>query len=156
MYKRQVEIQDANGCIYTGNIEVTNIVDPLPQPLVSTSGQVCDGEQVTIWVPQYQGSSVDYVWTLPSTVNVTGLNTQELTIDPVDSILHEGNYSVVVTVDGCVLESDTFNLELHPTPSAFPSAPAGTLCEGATLSLTANGVGATSYGWTGPNGPVHP
>ena len=147
-----VTLTDDFGCTTIGTVEVTNIVDPLPMPLVSTSGQVCDGELVTIWVPEYQGSSVDYVWTMPSTVNVTGTNTHELTISPVDSLLHEGNYSVVITIDGCVIMSDTFNLELHPTPSAMPTVPTTPLCEGDVLSFMANATGANTYFWTGPNG----
>jgi len=48
--------------------------------------------------------------------------------------------------------SDTFNLELHPTPTATPMATATPLCEGDDLSLTANAIGADTYSWVGPNG----
>ncbi|MEL6922422.1 MAG: gliding motility-associated C-terminal domain-containing protein [Bacteroidota bacterium] len=147
-----VTIIDDNGCTSTGSVAVSNIEDPLPKPLVSNSGQVCDGETVRIWVPEYDGSFVDYRWTMPSTVNVTGLNTHELTVDPVDSLLHEGDYYVEITIDNCVIFSDTFNLELHPTPTATPIATGVPLCEGDALSLTANASGAVSYAWSGPDG----
>jgi len=73
-------------------------------------------DQVTLSVPSYIGSSVTYDWTLPSGVNVSGINTNAITISPVDLALHEGDYSVEITVDGCVITSDIFNLELHATP----------------------------------------
>ena len=147
-----IVVTDANGCTATGNVEVTGILDAVPQPIISASGPVCDGESVVISVPAYEGSSVNYDWTIPSTVNVSGINTNEITISPVDSILHEGDYYVTIIVDGCTVTSDTFNLELHPTPFATPMATATPLCEGEILSLTANATGATTYAWTGPNG----
>ena len=107
-----VVVTDANGCEITGNVQVTDILDTVPEPVVMSSGPVCDGGEVTISVSAYTGASVNYNWTMPSTVNVSGINTNELTISPVDSNLHEGNYFVEISVDGCVISSDTFNLEL--------------------------------------------
>ncbi|MEM1323458.1 MAG: gliding motility-associated C-terminal domain-containing protein [Bacteroidota bacterium] len=147
-----VVVTDANGCTTTSNVAVSGISNSIAQPLISSSGQVCDGGAIVLSIPSYSGSSVDYVWTLPDSTNVSGLNTNQLTISPVDSTLHEGNYSVEVTVDGCVVNSDTFNLELHPTPTATPTATAGGLCEGDALTLTANATGASTYAWSGPNG----
>jgi len=145
-------ITDANGCVGTGNLQVSGITNAIAQPVISTDGVICDGGVVQLSIAAYTGSSVDYAWIVPSSDNVTGINTNVLTINPVDSAIHEGNYVVTVTVDGCMITSDTFNLELHPTPSAAPTSTPTPMCEGEELNLTANGTGASTYFWTGPNG----
>ncbi|MEM1323788.1 MAG: SdrD B-like domain-containing protein, partial [Bacteroidota bacterium] len=145
-------VTDEHGCNAAGSVVVSGIQNSVTQPLINSTAPTCDGGVVVLTIAAYSGASVDYVWTLPDSTNVSGLNTNQLTISPVDSTLHEGDYSVEVTVDGCVVNSDTFNLELHPTPTAAPSATAGSLCEGDALSLTANASGALNYAWNGPNG----
>ena len=61
-------------------------------------------------------------------------------------------YQVTVTVDGCVLTSDTYTIDVLTQPTATPIATATPLCEDDILSLTANGTDVVSYAWSGPNG----
>ena len=133
----------------TQDIDVT---DDFLEPQIDITNQACEGEEIVLEVPTYQGVDVRYDWTIPSTVNVTGLNTNTLIINPVDTGLHQGNYSVVITIDDCVVTSDTFNLETLGSPTVDPTIVSGTLCAGSVLELAANATNAATYEWSGPDG----
>ena len=109
---------------------------------------------VALSIGQYAGSSVNYTWTTPSgtTTNITGLNTNEIIISPLDAATHEGEYYVTISVDGCTLQSDTITVDVFTQPTAAPTSTATDMCEGDLLTLTANATDAVSYTWTGPNG----
>jgi len=111
---------------------------------------------------------VNYAWTIPSDVNVSGANTSTITIDPSDAALHNGEYSVAVTVDGCELTSaiydlvinptPVYDLVINPTPEVISILGGDVYCEGSDVTLTAIIEGATAgstYEWTGPNGLTH-
>ena len=150
-----VVVTDANGCSATAQTEVLDIENPVDQPVITASETGCEGEEVVLSVPTYDGSDVNYVWDIPSTVNVSGLNTSTLTIDPSSAAEHNGAYSVTVTVDGCVLESDVYNLVINPTPVVVSILGGDVYCEGSDVTLTAIIEGATAgstFTWTGPNG----
>ncbi|MEM9917472.1 MAG: gliding motility-associated C-terminal domain-containing protein [Bacteroidota bacterium] len=149
-----LQVTDANGCTASASVAVTTIVDAVAVPVISSSGPSCDGDEIVLTIPMYSGSNVDYIWTTPNatTINITGLNSHQITISPVDPGIHEGTYSVRVEVDDCILESDTYELDVFTSPQLAPTATAGPICEGEQLVLTANAVGANQYLWTGPNG----
>ena len=147
-----LEITDENGCSTNGTVTVTNITNTVAQPVIVSTGPACEGEVTILSIPSYTGSNVDYVWTTPSDVNITGLNTNEITVSPLDGATHEGTYTVTVTVDGCVLTSDTYTIDVLTQPTASPVATSTLLCEDDILSLTANATNAVSYQWSGPNG----
>ncbi len=146
-------VTDVNGCQTT---EVTNVISDIPnpvaQPVIASTGPTCEGETIVLTVPVYSGSSVTYTWNTPSLVNVTGENTNEITISPVDSTMHEGAYSITVVVDGCELTSSVYDLDVYVLPEVFPIATTTDICEGGTLELFANSVNGVTYSWTGPNG----
>ncbi|MEO1628446.1 MAG: hypothetical protein AAFV25_25085, partial [Bacteroidota bacterium] len=146
-------VTDANGCTVTASLQISEIVDGIAQPIIQASGQACAGDAIRLTVPAYSGTSVDYVWSTPSgvTTSISGFNTPVLEIDPANAALHDGDYFVNVIVDGCNLQSDTFSVDVFDQPTAAPTATAGRICEGESLSLTANATGATTYSWTGPN-----
>jgi len=152
-----VVVTDANGCSGTGQTEVLNIEDTVDQPVITSSDTGCEGEEVILSVTTYAGSDVNYSWTVPSTDNVSGLNTSTLTIDPSSAAAHNGAYSVTVTVDGCVLTSDVYDLVINDSPTAAPDATyeLNENCSYSDISLSANASGGTApytYEWTGPNG----
>jgi len=153
-----VVVTDANGCSVTAGVEVLDIADPVDQPVITASETGCEGDEVILSVTTYSGSDVDYVWTVPSDVNVSGINTSILTIDPSSAALHNGEYIVEVTVDGCVLTSDAYNLVINPSPEVISILGGDVYCEGRDVTLTAIVEGATpgsTYEWTGPNGLNH-
>ncbi|MEM8908451.1 MAG: hypothetical protein AAGD05_11440, partial [Bacteroidota bacterium] len=149
-----LQITDDNACSAIASVEITNIVNAVPMPIINHDGPECVGNEIVLSVPQYQGTAVDYIWTTPAgtTSDITGLNTNQIVISPTNSTLHQGEYSVEITVDGCVINSDTFDLDVHSSPTLSPSVALGPICEGEELELFANASNAVSYQWVGPNG----
>ncbi|MEO1624474.1 MAG: gliding motility-associated C-terminal domain-containing protein, partial [Bacteroidota bacterium] len=148
----ELVVTDENGCIASGVVEVSGISDQIVQPIISSTGPACNGESITLSVPVYNGARVDYRWDVPDQSNISGLNTHQIVISPVDGAIHAGRYSVTVEVDDCTIQSDVYELQIFPQPMAAPTATTGVICEGSQLNLTANATGASSYSWTGPNG----
>ncbi|MEL7020635.1 MAG: hypothetical protein AAGK47_03430, partial [Bacteroidota bacterium] len=146
----QLTITDGNGCTYQRSVQVSGISDGVLQPIISSTGPSCEGETIRLRVPQYEGIAVDYIWFYPDSTHITGWNTHEITISPIDANLHEGNYYVQVTVDGCTTLSDTYNLDVFTELSVQPSLE-GAFCTGNAVRLLANVDNAQSYEWTGPN-----
>ena len=80
----------------------------------------------------------------------------ELIINPV-TVSDIGEYSVIVTVDGCSANSDTIQVDVFEQPTTTIEAVAPITCvEGSEelnlTSLPTNGVYPYSYAWSGPNG----
>ena len=92
-------ITDVNGCSNSATVQVEDIQDVVAQPILSSTGPACEGEVVALSIGQYAGSSVNYTWTTPSgtTTNITGLNTNEIIISPLDAATHEGEYYVTIS-----------------------------------------------------------
>ncbi|RMG84705.1 MAG: PKD domain-containing protein, partial [Bacteroidetes bacterium] len=144
---------DAHGCSALFATNLVNVInDPLPEPIINSSGPACEGETIILTTGQYAGSNVDYAWLkgnqiLPATSN-------QLIISPV-SAADAGTYKVLVQVDDCVLESGGFTVTVHEQPAVAPDYDLSNTCEGGTLQLFANATqvtGNATYHWTGPNG----
>jgi len=152
-----VVVTDFNGCSSEGAVEVITAENPQPLPVIASSGPACEGECIVLTVPVYVGSSVNYVWFTPAGVtNITGENTNELTICPVEAGVHEGTYSLGVTIDGCVLMSDEYDLDVFEQPVLEVSADLACIGSDITLMATVTNAadlsGPLTYEWTGPNG----
>jgi len=153
-----VFVTDANGCTTTGETQVTTVENPENLPIIASSGPVCEGECITLTTTAYEGSSVNYVWFTPNGTlyNITGENTNELSICPAEAAAHEGAYSVGVTIDGCELTSDEYNLDIFEQP--IVTASTIPVCEGSDVVLVgevtniADLSGPLTYEWNGPNG----
>jgi len=149
-----VTVSNLDGCTSTTSVQVNGIQATVAQPVIATSGPACEGESITLSVAVYSGSSVDYIWNTPgaTTTNISGFNTNAITISPATGADHNGDYTVTVVVDGCTLNSDLFEIELYDLPTASPSITAGDICFGESIQLSANDINGTSFSWTGPNG----
>ena len=148
-----LNVVDANGCTAFETVELADITNPVAQPIIENSGPACDNGLVVLTAPTYAGSNVTYTWTTPNgtAVDISGINTNELTISPIDTTFHEGDYILTVDVDGCIISSAAYNLEiLSDPPAAVPSAIDFGICEGDDILLTSELEG--SYFWSGPNG----
>ncbi len=145
-------ITSVNGCTAQGSVEINAVVSSVNQPILVSTGAACEGESITISTQQYPGFNVDYIWSVPNTQNIVGLNSNEIIISPANASLHEGNYSVQVLVNGCLVESDTYVLDIFEAAIANPTATSNAICEGGDLQLVANAPNATEYLWEGPNG----
>jgi len=154
-----VTVTSVFGCVATGATEVTTVENPENLPIIASEpGPVCEGECMTLSTTAYEGSSVNYVWFTPdgTLVNITGENTNELNICPTEAGVHEGAYQVGVTIDGCELISDVYNLDVLEQP--IVSIDTNPVCEGGDvmIDLTVDNAddlsGELSYEWSGPNG----
>ena len=114
-------IVDANGCQSAVNsLEVDGVEAAVAEPVITSSGPACNGESITLTVPAYVGSNVNYAWTTPAGfTGITGQNSNVLIISPVDGTIHTGNFSVVVTVDDCTVSSEEFAVEIFDAPTAL-------------------------------------
>lgn len=146
-----LEIIDDTGCNHEKTVQINAISDGILQPIISSTGPRCEGETIILSVPQYEGQRVDYIWYYPDSTNVTGWNTNELTISPIDAARHEGDYFVKITVNGCVSFSDTYNMDVYDEFVVQPTYE-GAFCSGNSIRLFANVDQAQSYEWSGPNG----
>ena len=145
---------DVNGCQSSASVDVRGIQQRVTKPVVAATGPTCAGGRVTLSIPAYTGSNVSYAWTFPSATRVSGQGTPTLVIDGVDPSIHDGNYAVTVTADGCTVASEPYVLTSLPAPTAAPTATVTDACAGGSVAFAANasGVQPLRYAWTGPNG----
>jgi len=97
-----VVITDVNGC----SDFATTVVDvsSFPaRPVITANAPVCEGGRVMLSVDPADGADVVYEWSMPSEINVTGQGTNAITIDPIQADMHDGTYTLQVTVNGCLL-----------------------------------------------------
>ncbi len=146
-------LTDANGCSATETVEINIIPDPIPQPVIASSGPTCEGGSITLTTQAYTGSDIIYTWTTPNGVvtDISGINTNEIIISPVDPSIHAGDYILTVEVDGCTLTSQVYNAEIFREPiAAYPTVINAGVCMGQDINLQSQL--ADYYYWSGPNG----
>ena len=153
-----VNVTDENGCTASAVIDVQGILNSVAFPQITGDGSVCTGEEIILSIPQYQGSSsVIYNWTYPGTgANISGLGTNEITINPILNE-NEGDYTVEVIVDNnCVLQSNPYPVVVHEVPVvAVTNDATECILPQTDLNLTSTitgGSGTYEVLWTGPNG----
>ena len=151
-----VTITDSNGCTAESEtvVDVTVVPD---EPFIEYVG-ACEGDELTIVAPQYDGQNIVYEWIGPNGTTTTGVYTDgNMIFFPDADPSVSGNYQVQVTVDGCTSEmSSMMDITINPTPIITVDND-GTECinPGTDINLTASvsgGSGSFSYEWTGPNG----
>ena len=149
-------VTDANGCSTLASLEVSGIVDSQFEPVISSSGVVCEGGEITLSIPAYNGASIDYRWLFNGTPvnglpNYSGEQTNTLTLQSVNAT-QAGRYIVIVLVNGCILTSDPFDVDVFDNPTVSVASPTNDICYGDELIISANTTNAISYEWNGPNG----
>jgi len=146
-----VTVTQTSSCnICTGTTTV--VVNPIPAAVTPTNnGPVCSGATLNLTAPAVVGAT--YSWTGP---NIYTSTQQNPTISPTTTA-NTGTYSVTVTVNGCTSPAGTTSVVVNNTPN--PPVPAingnatpAAICEGGTITLTANNIAGATYAWTGPNG----
>ena len=152
-----VVIADDNGCSASDTIEVQTIVESEDQPQITGANSICEGEQIVLSIPQYQGSTVLYNWTYPGDgTNITGLGTNEIIINSA-STSDSGNYSVEVTTENnCILSVNPYAVAVHEGLVISAYSDVGEcITLGADINLNAviaGGPGTYDILWTGPQG----
>jgi hypothetical protein len=118
------------GCVNTATLTVT--VNALPTISTSTSnGTICDGSSTTITA----NGATTYTW-MPGSLSGTTIT---------DSPATTTTYTVTGTDgNGCV-NTATQLITVNPTPTVTATISNATVCDGTTITLTANG--SSTYSW---------
>ncbi|MEM6317523.1 MAG: gliding motility-associated C-terminal domain-containing protein [Bacteroidota bacterium] len=155
-------VREKAGC--TRRSESVNVqVSKMPQTpeLIIEETVLCFGGNATFKITNPQeisgGNEVTYSWYNVQTNEPVGTSTHPIFTLPNLTEADNGNYYVVLTVDGCTTAPSNLSrvavqmptVEFVATASAGLEAP---VCEGETVSLNVPfAIGAT-YEWYGPNG----
>jgi gliding motility-associated-like protein len=130
------------------------LVNIVPQPVTpaifANSTVLCEGQTLTISTSPYTGTPVSYEWFFNGQ-SIGTTNVAQFVVSNTTSA-NTGQYSVVVTVDGC---SSLPSAPIAVTVNAAPVAVAGSnspVCVGAQIQLDATFNPNWSYQWTGPAG----
>ena len=130
-------------CSSTGNVNVA--INPLPVLTPTSNSPVCENETLQLNVNSVPNGN--YTWNGP---NISGMNQQNFSINPV-SLSDGGTYTVsVVDMNGCSVSATTsVIINALPTIQVLSNSP---VCEEGTLNLFAlsNSSNAT-FIWTGPH-----
>jgi hypothetical protein len=127
------------GCNQAADAVVLN-VKPLPAATITPQGPTtfCQGEQVILDAPE--GTGYMYQWYLgEEKLSATGSSyTASLS----------GNYYVIVTSNGCPVQSPSVSVTVNPLPTATIEADGPIVfCEGGSVTLNAVSDIGTSFTW---------
>ncbi len=145
-----VQVSDVFGCSATEAVLVTGIPDLVAQPQVQSSGPACPGDDMSLSVLQYTGSQVSYQW-YKGTTPLFAQTSNTLIFNGIQPIA-EGNYKLRATVNGCVVESANYAVDVLDKPQPGPDFYLSQPCEGGTLQFFSNLNGISNWHWTGPGG----
>ncbi|MFT4666295.1 MAG: gliding motility-associated-like protein [Polaribacter sp.] len=138
----------ANGCSSNIATTVVNVTPTPAQPIVSTGGVACQGDNVILVSNNNTANS--YTWIAPDFTEIVTA-TNSLTLTNV-TVSQSGNWSLYVTTNGCVSEtSSPVSVFVEPTLTVVASND-GPICEGDDVSLLVNSIPGAVYSWTGPAG----
>ena len=139
-----ITVTNAASCTATASTTLT--VNAKPTLTLSNGGPYCEGATIALTANGNGGNA--YSWSGPDGFTST---TQNPTIANADAD-NAGTYTATLTntTTGCSVSASTVvAVNALPTLNASNNGP---YCEGATITLSANGSGGTVYAWTGPNG----
>ncbi len=135
-----------NGCF--SEVGLTTVtLSASPEATASNSGPYCSGESIQLnGETSNTGTIFSYSWTGPGGYTSTAQNPSDATLD--------GNYELVITIDGCPSSPAMTIVNFNAAPDAAANN-SGPYCTGdnieLTSSTTATGTNIT-YAWTGPGG----
>jgi len=131
-----VTVSNTFGCTASESVIVSTIARPTASITPAGSIAICSGQTTTLTASS--GTGYSYQW-FEGTSLLNGFTNQVL------SPSQSGNYSVIVTANGCPKKSNTVALAVNPLPIVSLSNDT-TICSGNSVMLTASG-GAT-YKWS--------
>lgn len=125
-------VADSNGCATDGDPFFVNASDSNAQVILAGDSIIC--ERDTVWLNPVITGYTSYAW-YPG-----GQSTLNL------PVTDSGTYVLIATDSiGCVVESDTFNIDLLASPINVVSSN-GVLCKDSVLTLNASNISA-NYQW---------
>ncbi|MEM6697181.1 MAG: HYR domain-containing protein, partial [Bacteroidota bacterium] len=137
----------------TTTVSLKNAPSTPITPLFSdlTRPPFCEGDEMILATNAYSGSTVQYIWSTPLGERVTTIPT--LSIGEL-SINDEGEYAVVVNIDGCdSRRSGTIPVSVNIAPEIMASSNSP-VCEGDLLELEADLIENAVYEWETPSGQM--
>lgn len=137
-----------DGCTSDASTHVLVTANPIPSASVNDAMlEVCAGEMVSLGSPT-TGTNYTYQWTGPNGYSSTDQNPADLTT----GVIMSGDYTLVVTANGCSSDPATTTLVVNPTPDTpMLSVDDPTVCAGGTVIFTTDIVDGTMYTWTLPD-----
>jgi gliding motility-associated-like protein len=138
----------ANGCESNVASTVVNVTPTPAQPIVSTTGIACSGDDITLISNNTTANS--YTWIAPNfTEIITASNT--LTLTNVTAA-QSGLWRLFVTTNGCESPtSDPVSVFVVPTITVVASNNSP-ICQGENVQLLVNSIPGATYFWSGPGG----
>lgn len=133
------------GTCESAETSVNVVVKDKPnQPLLS-SNEPCEGEDLNI---SSDITGVIYEWTKVGII----VSDKQNFIIPNSKASDAGQYTLVISKDGCKSNPVNVTAKVNPKPSAPVASSNSPVCEGLDIQLNASTVsGATKYVWTGPS-----
>jgi gliding motility-associated-like protein len=135
----------ASGCLGTGTTAVN--VSPTTALVVSNNTNVCQGSNVNLTASL--ATATAYSWSGPNSYVTAVQNPLLVNALPVIAGIYTVTSNLNFLNKQCP-RSATVQVNVVATAPVQVSA-SSTLCQGSTLNLSANALGATSYSWSGPN-----
>lgn len=135
-----------NGCVSAPGSVVQTVKTVPAAPVLTNPAAVCAGDDLKLTAPIILGAS--YQWSGPAGFSAA---TQSPVISNT-SLAMAGNYTLRVTVDGCVSPAGSAAAVINPIPAALTITPGAIPCIGQAFTMSADDVVAGVYHWTGPNG----
>lgn len=108
-------------------------------PEITPVAPICSGSSVVLTAP---AGATSYLW------EHNGATTQSVSVSPGTT----QNFSVEVSGLCGYKQTLTTTVTVNPVPAAPMVTSALSVCQNATLNLTASTVSGATYSWTGPNG----
>lgn len=147
------------GCSTAQVVSAPITINELPTVagIMASSTLLCVGSDLTLTAGATSGTgSPTYAWSGPNSFSAnSSIDNTTLTLS---SIAATGSYSLSVIYPGTGCSSTTVatgTVAVNEVPTVASITPSSTtLCEGATLALTAGtttGTGTPTYNWSGPN-----
>ena len=140
-------ILTASNGVCVGKDTITVIIKPRPANFnVMYNTPLCTGNTINL-TTSTTSTGVTFLWTGPNSFSSTNATPG---ISGASSV-HNGNYYVTATLNGCSL-SDTVVVTVKPRPVVPTMNNNGPLCAGETIMLAAaSATAGATYSWTGPN-----
>jgi gliding motility-associated-like protein len=132
-------------CSFSSDLGITVYPQPIT-PVISNNTPLCEGLTINFITGTVQNAI--YTWTGPGGYTS---NLQNPVIDNI-TLADSGDYSLVVTVDGCNSLSGTSTAVVLPTPPVPSLSSNSPVCEGQELTLFTDAFPNSIYLWSGPAG----
>lgn len=140
-----VMVRNAVGCIISGPTLSVSSPEAPPPPSVNTyANPVCEGTTLVLSVKNPNPLAI-YTWTGPMGFKAIGSSITRPDSDPSMS----GTYAVTTTLNSCVSDAHSFDIEVNPLPTL--TVPQNqTYCRGVSIpeSILSSTPAGASFSWT--------